>query len=230
MDDPLLVRLFERLGNLQRNGKAFIEGERHMLQALCQSRTFDQLHDQRARLAARFEPVDLGDARVIQLREELCFALETREPLLFNAITEELLAESATRFFSRTTDGQIEFEQDAQGVVTGLILHLDGEKHSAKRLEERVEVKLPPEVLSRYAGAYRFETGLDVVMTVEDGRLRVKPGDQPEDTLYAEAEDRFFSKTFNAQVEFTRNKDGQTTGLIFHNGGEHTRATRRANR
>src|SRR4030095_9598547 len=109
---------------------------------------------------------------------------------------EELLAESATRFFSRTTDGQIEFEQDAQGVVTGLILHLDGEKHSAKRLEERLEVKLPPEVLSRYAGTYRFESDLDVVMTVEDGRLRVKPGDQSEDTLYAEAEDHFFSKTF----------------------------------
>jgi len=143
---------------------------------------------------------------------------------------EELLAESATRFFSRTTDGQIEFEQDAQGVVTGLILHLDGEKHSAKPLQERVEVKLSPEVLSRYAGIYRFESNLDVVMTVEDGRLRVKPGDQPEDTLYAEAEDHFFSKSFNAQVEFTKNKDGQTTGLIFHNGGEHTRAMRRANR
>jgi hypothetical protein len=67
-------------------------------------------------------------------------------------------------------------------------------------------------------------------MTVEDDRLRVKPGDQPEDTLYAEAEDHFFSKTFNAQVEFTKNKDGQTTGLIFHKGGEHTRAMRRANR
>jgi CubicO group peptidase (beta-lactamase class C family) len=144
---------------------------------------------------------------------------------------EELLAESATRFFSRSIDGQIEFEQDAQGVVTGLILHLDGGKHPAKRLPERVEVKLPPEVLNRYAGTYRFETGLEVVMTVEDGRLRAKPQDQqPKDTLYAEAEDHFFSKSFNAQVEFTKNKAGQTTGLIFHKGGEHTRAPRLANR
>ena len=144
---------------------------------------------------------------------------------------EELHAESPTRFFSRSIDGQIEFEQDAQGVVTGLILHLDGGKHPAKRLQERVEVKLPPEVLNRYAGTYRFENGLEVVMTVEDGRLMAKPQDQqPKDTLYAQAEDHFFSKSFNAQVEFTKNKDGQTTGLIFHKGEEHMRAPRVANR
>jgi CubicO group peptidase (beta-lactamase class C family) len=144
---------------------------------------------------------------------------------------EELLAESPTRFFSRSIDGQIEFEQDAQGAVTGLTLQLDGEKHPAKRLQERVEVKLPAEVLNRYAGTYRFETGLEVVMTVEDGRLMAKPQDQqPKDTLYAEAEDHFFSRSFNAQVEFLKNKDGQTTGLIFHKGGEHTRAPRLANR
>ena len=55
------------------------------------------------------------------------------------------------------------------------LLRRRAREHPAKRLEERVEVKLPPEVLSRYTGTYRFETGLEVVVTVEDGRLMVKP-------------------------------------------------------
>lgn len=37
-----------------------------------------------------------------------------------------LLAESATQFFSTTSDDLIRFESDAQGHVTHLILHTDG--------------------------------------------------------------------------------------------------------
>ena len=64
-------------------------------------------------------------------------------------------------------------------------------------------------------------------MTVEDGRLMAKPPSEPKQELFAESENKFFFRTFNAQVEFTRNKAGQFTGLIFRSAGNESQATRR---
>jgi len=141
--------------------------------------------------------------------------------------SKELIAESATRFFARDIDAQIEFEQDTAGSVTGFVLEQDGSESRAKRVAERLEVQLPKEVLLRYAGTYQVAPGDEVVMTVEDGRLMAKPPSDPKQQLYAESESKFFFKTFNGQVEFTLNKAGQTTGLIFHSAGQEIHASRR---
>jgi CubicO group peptidase (beta-lactamase class C family) len=138
----------------------------------------------------------------------------------------ELLAESATRFFSRTVDGQLDFQLDAKGVVTGVVLHIDGETHPAKRLAERVEVKVPEEVLRRYPGTYQFEPGDDFVMTLEDGRLMVQPTGQSKAQLFAAAEDHFFLKAANIEIQFTTNNAGRTTGLVLHQGGKEMKAFR----
>jgi CubicO group peptidase (beta-lactamase class C family) len=139
----------------------------------------------------------------------------------------KLFAESANRFFLRDLDGQLEFEQDAAGAVTGLVLHQDGNQNRARRLAERSEVKLSAEVLLRHAGTYSIAPNVDVVMSVEDGHLMAKPPSDPKQELFAESETKFFFKTFSGEVEFTTNKNGRTTGLIFTNGGEQTRAAKR---
>jgi CubicO group peptidase (beta-lactamase class C family) len=131
----------------------------------------------------------------------------------------ELLAESATRFFLREVDGQLEFKQDSTGTVTGAVLFQDGEQNPAKRLPDRVEAILSAEMLPRYAGTYQPAPDVAIVITVDDGHLMVKIPSERNQELFAEAEDRFFFKTFNAQVEFTRNKNGQVTDLILHRPG-----------
>jgi hypothetical protein len=140
----------------------------------------------------------------------------------------ELFAETSTRFFGRSTDLQIHFEQAPAGEVSGIVAHHNGKERRGKRLPELVEVTVPAETLARYTGAYQLGPGIDVIITVEDGRLTATPTGQPKGTLYAAAEDRFFLKTFNAQVEFTREKNGQTTGLILHKAGQHISAIRRS--
>jgi hypothetical protein len=110
--------------------------------------------------------------------------------------------------------------------VKAIVLQQDGEESRAKRVVEPAEVTLPVEVLFRYAGTYQIAPGVDVVMTVEDGRLMAKPPSDPKQELFAETENKFFFRTFNAQVEFTRNKAGKTTGLIFRNAGNASRAIR----
>jgi hypothetical protein len=111
--------------------------------------------------------------------------------------TKQLMAESATRFFTHDIDAQLEIEQGAAGAVTGILLQQDGEEHRAKRIAERIEVKLPPEVFLRYAGTYQIAPGADVIMTVED-RLMAKPPSDPETGAFASP--RTFFKTFNAQL------------------------------
>ena len=51
MDDPLLVRGFERLGNLLGNGQRFVERNRATGDALREVVAFDQFHHQRAHAA-----------------------------------------------------------------------------------------------------------------------------------------------------------------------------------
>ena len=72
----------ERLRDLQRERKAFSKGKRPRFEALGERRTFHELHDEGVGRAAGLEAVDLGDIGVIELGEELRFALESRQALL----------------------------------------------------------------------------------------------------------------------------------------------------
>ena len=139
----------------------------------------------------------------------------------------DLLAESGVRFFSRFHDEQVDFEQNENGLVTGLVLYLNGDDYRAKRLPDRIEVSLPAKVLSQYVGTYRLGPNVDVVITLEGDRLMGEPTGQPKEQLYAEAEGHFFLKTFNGQIEFIKNTDAQITGLLFRQAGRELRAPRR---
>ena len=81
MDDPLLVRGFERLGDLPRDGQGF--GERHgsASNALRQILTFDKFHHEGGDAPALFDAVDRGDVWMVQGGEHFRFALKTREPI-----------------------------------------------------------------------------------------------------------------------------------------------------
>ena len=81
MDDPLLVRRFERLGNLLRDRQRLVERDRAARDPLRQILALDQFHDERAHAAGFLEAVDVRDVRMVQRRERLRFAREPREPI-----------------------------------------------------------------------------------------------------------------------------------------------------
>ena len=81
MDDALLVRGLERLGDLPRDRQRFVERDRPVRDPLGERRALDQLHHQRVDAAAVFEAVDVRDVRMVERGEHLRFALEPREPL-----------------------------------------------------------------------------------------------------------------------------------------------------
>ncbi len=136
-----------------------------------------------------------------------------------------LFAESETVFFPRVVEAEITFELDASGTAAALVLRQNGQERRAPRVAERTEIALPPAVLSRYAGTYRLQPGFDLVITLENGQLMSQATGQSKAPLFAEAEDKFFLKVANAQIEFVR--DGErVTELLLKQGGRETRAAR----
>ncbi|MEQ1910004.1 MAG: hypothetical protein ABMA15_14340 [Vicinamibacterales bacterium] len=80
MNDALLVRRFERLGDLRRDGECFIARDRALRDPLRQVVALDQFHDECGHVSALLESVDLRDVRMIQRCEHFRFALKAREP------------------------------------------------------------------------------------------------------------------------------------------------------
>ena len=95
----------------------------------------------------------------------------------------------------------------------------------APRIAERTEIVLPPAVLARYPGTYQLQPGFDLVVTLENGQLASQATGQPKVPLFAEAEDKFFLKAANAQIEFVGD-GGRVTELVLYQGGQQMRAAR----
>ena len=81
MNDPLLVRGFEGIRNLRRDRERLVDRDRALRDAVGQRRSFDQLHHERRRTLGSFQAVDRRDVEMAQRSEDLCLALEPREPL-----------------------------------------------------------------------------------------------------------------------------------------------------
>lgn len=101
--------------------------------------------------------------------------------------------------------------------VDDLGLHALEPKWEAKMLPEaRRELKLAPEVLTKYVGEYELAPGFVIAVTVEGGRIFAQATNQPKFELFAAGETEFFLKVVDAQVSFT------PTGLVLHQGGRDT--------
>ena len=142
--------------------------------------------------------------------------------------------ETETMFFLKVVDAQIEFEKDSSGAVTDLVLHQGGRDQKAPRTSDkavatpaRKEVKVSPQVLAKYAGTYELAPGVEVIMTVEGGRLMTQITGQPKFELFAETETKFFLKVVEAQVEFFTDASGAVNYLVIHQSGKDAKALRR---
>ena len=79
MDDPLLVRCFERVRDLPGDGQRLIDRHRTARDPLRQIVTLDEFHDEGGQASALLEAVDAGNVRMIQRGERLRFTLKPRK-------------------------------------------------------------------------------------------------------------------------------------------------------
>jgi hypothetical protein len=82
VNDPLLVRGFERLGDLLRDRQRLVNRNRPACEPLCEVLALDELQDAERsfRPVLPFQPVDLRDMGMIERGELLRLAPEPREP------------------------------------------------------------------------------------------------------------------------------------------------------
>jgi hypothetical protein len=143
----------------------------------------------------------------------------------------EAFAESETEFFLKAVDAQFEFAKDDQGAVTAVILHQNGRDQTAKRISdtvaERKEVSVAREILETYVGSYELRPGIDMVITIEDGKLVTQLGAQPKVPIFAEAETLFFAKVVDATIEFEKDDEEAVTALVLNQGPNNIRALRK---
>lgn len=90
----------------------------------------------------------------------------------------------------------------------------------------RVKVAVDPAVLARYVGRYRLTPEMVFDITLLDGQLQVRLGDQPRFPLFAEAPTRFFLEVVDAQITFLLDPSGLPTALVLHQGGRDQQAPR----
>jgi CubicO group peptidase (beta-lactamase class C family) len=154
-------------------------------------------------------------------------------------ITGELLPESESRFFGRTTGMPVTLSRDDRGKVTRLTAHILGATFAHEKISDqppkayeppklRVAIKLDTELLDACVGQYdfapdtTFPTGIKATIRREGDQLlwqaRGKNAFPGAFNIYPESETNFFFKMSGAQLTFIKNDHGEVTAVSLHDG------------
>ncbi|GAB3171200.1 serine hydrolase [Telluribacter humicola] len=109
--------------------------------------------------------------------------------------------------------------------IVNSIATVYGWKEFYKPVIRRV-VQVPDEILDTYVGEYELTPDFKVNIRREGHGLKAKATNQPAFDLFAEAQDKFFLKAFDAQIEFVRDSIDKISSIIMHQNG-HARTARR---
>lgn len=92
--------------------------------------------------------------------------------------------------------------------------------------QERRAISVEPAVLDRYAGEYRLDANMIVVVRRDGERLLAQLTGQPEFEIFPESRNKFFWKVVDAQATFVGADDQPAAALILHQHGQDMRAPR----
>lgn len=131
--------------------------------------------------------------------------------------------ESETEFAVRLLGAEIRFERDADGMVTGLVLH-QGKDVQAPKLGDSVPplpqpLTLPAAVLERYVGTYRFTPEVAVTIAHVGDQLTAQLTGEDAVPLQAYSETIFISDDPEALLRFSVTALGKVTGLSVARNG-----------
>ncbi len=90
----------------------------------------------------------------------------------------------------------------------------------------RTEIKLPPDTLKQYVGAYQMAPNVYLTVALNGDQLTGQLSKQDPIPLFAESDSKFFPKVVDAEVEFVKDAGGKVTSAILHQNGQGTSMTR----
>jgi CubicO group peptidase (beta-lactamase class C family) len=90
----------------------------------------------------------------------------------------------------------------------------------------RTEVKLSSDALNRYVGAYQMAPGIYMMIAINGDQLVSQLTGQESVPLFAEADDKFFPKVVDAEIDFIKDASGKMSSLVLHQNGHDMPMTR----
>ena len=134
-------------------------------------------------------------------------------------------------FFAKAVRASVSFTRDPNGVVTGLVLHQNGDrtapKLSASELPpEPQEIAFDAATSGDYVGKYQFDFGAVLDVVLKSDHLEAQLTGQAAFPIFASSKDKFFYKVVDAQLDFERDGSGKVIAVVLHQNGRDVRAPR----
>jgi CubicO group peptidase (beta-lactamase class C family) len=134
-------------------------------------------------------------------------------------------------FFAKVAGISLSFTRNSNGAVSGLVLHQDGDRAAPKLSASEVppepkKIELDAATLGGYVGKYQLHSGAVIDFTLKGSHLEAQITGQPAFPIFASANDRFFYKIVDAQLDFERDAAGKVVAVVLHQSGLGLRAAR----
>jgi serine-type D-Ala-D-Ala carboxypeptidase/endopeptidase len=133
-------------------------------------------------------------------------------------------------FFAKAVRASASFTRDPNGVITGLVLHQNGDRKAPKLSASEIppepqEIAFDAATSGDYVGKYQFDFGvLDV--TLKSDHLEAQVTGEGALPIFASSKDKFFYKIVDAQLDFERDGAGKVVAAVMHQHGRDVRAPR----
>jgi aminopeptidase N len=98
------------------------------------------------------------------------------------------------------------------------------ERYMANAFFNKPSISLDSKILKDYVGQYELSRDFIISITHSNGHLYAENAGQQRVEIFAESGDVFFFKAVDAQITFTRDENGEVTGLILYDGHRETLA------
>jgi hypothetical protein len=90
-------------------------------------------------------------------------------------------------------------------------------------------VKLSDKIIDIYTGKYAHPNGLSFTLTREPNALKLSSENMPTRVLYPLAENRFFVREFDWQMEFVKDAADKVTNIVIYENGKQVLDVKRVN-
>ena len=173
-----------------------------------------------------------------QLAPELIFDVNDEDGHLMVSVTNqptmEVFPDSATQWSPRGFDAQLEFKLGKTGPATKLILHQNGNRQSARRIEperensddEAGELVVDAKLRRRLEGRYQLTPNFIFDVEDDDGHLMVGITNQPTQEVFPDSATLWSYRGVDAQLEFKLSKTGPARKLVLLQDGNRQTARR----
>ncbi len=131
----------------------------------------------------------------------------------------EIFPATATRFFCRDVEANVEFLLDDKGNCVGVHHRQGAVEFEAPRLPDQPRLTLPD--LDQFLGVYDYQPA-KMRIARQGVQLVAQFGDEQALPIYPVEDDLFVWKATNAKIKFVRDKTGRVIGAIHRQGGKDT--------